>query len=173
MITSNDFLINIIRKKESYDYKFDKTKNNFNNNVKNNMIDIFQLLRKDVVIFQCMCQSISNHPNCDHFDSIQEGKFQVKCFVDSGSFHGEIHAIINTKDIEGQIIDETSHQIEDNQKKGRWLIHDTVYNGKRLNHAWAGACIMVYPEDLEKFNNKLKKYGINDNYILNGKLVEV
>ena len=55
---------------------------------------------------------ISNHPNYDHYDSIQEGSFQIKCFVPSRSFHGEIHAIINTKDIEGQVIDENAHQIE-------------------------------------------------------------
>ena len=173
MITSNDFKINILRRSQSYDYKFDKTKNTFNNNIKNNMIDIFQLERKDQIIFQCMCQSISNHPNYDHYDSIAEGSFQIKCFVPPKNFHGEIHAIINTKDMEGQLIDEDAYQMENGQLKGRWLIHDTVYNGKRLNYAWSGACIMLYPEDLEKFNNKLKKFGINNNYILNGKLEEI
>ncbi len=162
------------RKKESYDYKFDKNKNDYQNNIKNNMLDSLQLIHNGEIIFECnKVQTISNHPDYDHFDTVAPGEFQIKCFIKPITFHGEIHGIINTKDIEGQVINEDAKQLEDNHLKGRWLIHDTWYNGKRLNHAWSGACFMMYPEDLEAFNNKLKEKNVNDETIINGRLKEV
>ena len=173
MIINKDLIIYIQRFKKSHNFKYNNDLNTFSNNIKNNMQDIFQLLRKNEIIFECKCQSIANHPEFDYLDSIQEGNFQIKCFVNSGHFHGKIHAIINTKDLAGQIIDSNAYQMEDGQLKGRWLIHDTWWKGKRLIHAWSGACIMIYPESLELLNRKFRQHGVNENYILNGELKEI
>lgn len=195
MIISNDFLIKVIRKKESYDFIVDKnhiyegnrrekkfTRADFRNNIKNNMLDDIILYKNQRIyndnyahteIFRCKAQTVANYPLCDLHDTIAVGKFQLKCFIDPLNWHGEPHIIINAKDIEGQIINSDSRQWEDNQLKGRWGMHDTWYKGKRLIYAWSKACFVVYPEDLVGFNDKLRRNGIDNNYILNGEVTEI
>ena len=58
-------------------------------------------------------------------DSVAAGSFTVKCFVPPRTFHGEIHAITKTRDLDGQEIDRNAMQTtKDGYQNGRWLIHD-------------------------------------------------
>lgn len=173
MIISNDLFIDIKRFKGSHYFKFDKNKNDFENNINNNMLDIFRLFYKNISVFQCSCQTIANHPKYDYLDSLAEGNFQVKCFVPPNDYHGEIHAIINTKNLAGKIINKNSYQAGNGELKGCWLICDNVWKGRRLVYAYSKSSIIMYPENLEMFNSKLKKYGINGNYIIRGKIEEI
>ena len=58
-------------------------------------------------------------------DTVRAGNFTVKCFVPPRTFHGEIHAITKTRDLDGQEIDRNAMQTtKDGYQNGRWLIHD-------------------------------------------------
>lgn len=164
--------IRIIREKRSYDFKLNQALDTFANNIKNNLIDTILITNNNDVVFKARCQSVANYPGAFK-DTIKEGKFQVKCFVKPITMHGEIHAIINTFDIDNQSINHDSYQVENNITKGRWLIHNTFYNGKDLQYAYSAGCVMLRVKDMEEFNKCLKDLNVGANDILNGILTEV
>ena len=175
--------IQIVRKKESYDFKADPNKEgSFENNWKNNSLDIFRLYDKNnVCVFACNCQSVANYcfgdyksnGSIEYGDTIK-GKFQVKCFVEPRAFHGRIHAIINAVDLDGQPINESSMQIVDGYQTGRWLIHDkfSFKTNKDTNYAWSAGCIILASEDLRRFNKELDIHGIVSGDIIEGGVEE-
>lgn len=178
--------LEVIRKHLSYDYKYKEIEGNYLNNTKNNSLDIIRLVKNDtLILFEAKAQTVSNHPHMNHRDTIKEGTFQVKCFVQNFSFEGNrIHGLINALDLDGQAIDQYSMQkIGNGEAIGRWLIHDRFYakTGKETNYAYSGGCFIMSVKDLSRFNAILKKNGIEDfvkdgedkHYVLNGILKEV
>lgn len=166
--------IRVIREKKSYDFKLNPQLDTFANNIKNNLIDTILIVNNNEVVFKAKCQSVANYPGAFR-DTIKEGKFQIKCFVPPNSMHGEIHAIINTFDIDNQPINHNSYQVDNNITKGRWLIHDTYYTPakRESNYAYSGGCIMLRVKDMEEFNKCLKDLNVKGNDILNGIIMEV
>ena len=129
------------------------------------------------------CQSVANY-NWGEYksngatecgDTIKEGYFKVKCFVEPRGFEGEIHGIIETKDIDGQWIDHESLQTVNGYQTGRWLIHSNYSKkiGKDTNYAWSAGCLICSSDDLYSINLVLHEYGIKSGDILNGEIVEV
>lgn len=62
----------------------------------------------------------------------------MKSFVPPRTFHGEIHAISKTRDLDGQEIDRNAMQTtKDGFQNGRWLIHDRYSQklGRDTNYA--------------------------------------
>ena len=172
----NKYLIKVTRKKSSFDYKYDKSKNVYKNNIKNNSLDKLELFFDDqyIIGFNSV-QTVSNHPHFDHFDTIDKGPFRIQCFVSPRKFHGLIHGIIDAVDIEGQKIDHWSMQVEGGYQKGRWLVHDrwSFKKNRDLRNGYSGGCFILSSSDLKRFNEKLKKLLIKPGDILNGILVEV
>ena len=179
------FALKIFRSKKSYDFKADPKKpDSFSNNWKNNSLDDFVLTKNSKEIFSCKCQSVANYcfgdmsggDTVSHGDSVAEGEFTIKCFVPPRKFHGEIHAIIKTRDIDGQWIDHNAMQTANNgYQNGRWLIHDkfSFEKGADTNYAWSAGCFILSSKDLEAFNKILKKYGIKAGDEIQGILTEV
>lgn len=167
-------LIKIIRKQGSFEYKYKEQINNYQNNIKNNSLDTILIMNEGTELFSANCQTVSNHPDFKHRDTIQKGTFKIKCFVESRKFHGEIHGIIDAYDIENQKINNYSMQLENGQLKGRWLVHDKWYDKiqKDSKYAYSGGCFVLSSEDLEQFNKVLRKNKIVDNQVINGILVE-
>ena len=177
--------LKIRRYKKSYDFKADTKKpDSFSNNWKNNSLDDFVLTENSKEIFNCKCQSVANYCFGDmsggdtvkHGDSVAEGEFTIKCFVPPRKFHGEIHAITKTRDIDGQWIDRDAMQTANNgYQNGRWLIHDkfSFEKGCDTNYAWSAGCFILSSKDLEAFNTVLKKYGITAGDEIQGILTEV
>lgn len=173
------------RRKTSYSFRLDpKSPDSFSNNIKHNMEDSFCLFDDRAEIFRCPCQSVANYcfgemrksMEKDAGDTIAEGQFKVKCFVEPRSYHGEIHGIIETRDIDGQWIDrESMQEYGDGEKAGRWLIHSTWSD--RLKHdnpiAYSAGCIMLSSANLESFNRLLKAYEVKPGDIIPGEIVEV
>ncbi|GMO65875.1 MAG: hypothetical protein Ta2A_13840 [Treponemataceae bacterium] len=88
----------------------------------------------------------------------------------------EIHAIINTVDIDGQRIDHNAMQSAANgYQTGRWLIHDrySFKTGADTNYAWSAGCFIVSSGDLEAFNKMLHAYKVGCADVLSGEVVEV
>ena len=167
--------LNVVRNKISYDYKFDKQKNSYENNVKNNSKDVIVLLKDNRPIFKAFCQTTANHPEFSFGDTIRPGAFQVKCFVEHRQMHGEIHGIVNGYDLDGQKIDVFSMQVENGYQKGRWLIHDRFSFAKNrdLNNAYSGGCFIMSSTDLVRFNEALRNLGVMPGTVINGNLMEV
>jgi hypothetical protein len=171
-----EITIKVRRFKKSYDYKIDDSKNSYSNNIKNNSIDSIYLLKGQRIVYHYnKIQTISNHPNMKHSDTIAPGPFKIKCFVDLRAFEDTgIHGIFDTKDISGQYIDENSMQWDNGQYIGRFLIHSSKYKGKDLNNCYSGACfVFLESKELEKFNNIIKSLGFGPGNIINGFLQEV
>lgn len=177
--------LKIFRNKKSYDFKADPKKpDSFSNNWKNNSLDDFVLTENSKEVFSCKCQSVANYcfgdmsggDTVSHGDSVAEGEFTIKCFVPPRKFHGEIHAITKTRDIDGQWIDRNAMQTANNgYQNGRWLIHDkfAFEKGADTNYAWSAGCFILSSKDLEAFNKILKKYGIKAGDEIQGILTEV
>lgn len=177
--------IHIKRHKASYHFKADPEKpDSFSNNWKNNSLDDFILQKDGQDIFTCRCQSVANYcfgdmlpgDTVNHGDSVAEGAFTIKCFVPPRRFHGEIHAIIKTRDIDGQVIDRNAMQTtKDGFQNGRWLIHDrySAKLGKDTNCAWSAGCFILSSHDLHAFNTVLKENGIKTGDEIPGNLTEV
>lgn len=174
----------IERKKESYDYKVDpKRPSGFDNNYKNNMLDWFVFFDDKAEIARFHCQSVANYnfgdfksaDTVEYGDTIAPGYFKIKCFVEPRNFHGEIHGIIETKDIDGQWINRESVQINSSGfQNGRFLIHDkysSKYNTD-TNYAWSAGCIILSSDDLCCFNQLLKAYNVKAGDIISGEIVE-
>lgn len=173
-----NLLLRITRKSESWDYIYDNPNfNDYKNRTKNNMLDLLQLINTDTndILFECQnVQTVSNHPLMKKSDTIRSGKFQVKCFVDQGGYHTEIHGIVNAYDISGQQINEYSMQYDNGQYIGRWLIHSSYYAPlKRDTKAYSGGCFIMTTENILKFNKILKDNGIEKGNIINGELFEI
>lgn len=175
-----DIRIEVLRLFSSHDFKVDPRQNSFGNNWKNNSQDLFRLKESDggSVLFQTRCQTVSNHPGYKYGDTILEGPFRLKCFVDPRAFHGRVHGIIDAYDLEGQAIDEFSLQNDPDYpgyQNGRWLVHDrySFKIGKDTNYAWSGGCIILSSADLKNFNTKLDGLGIRKGDIVEGYLREV
>lgn len=177
--------LHIRRHKESYHFKAEPHKpDSFSNNWKNNSLDDFILQKDDQELFRCRCQSVANYcfgdmkpgDTVNYGDSIAPGDFTVHCFVPPRKFHGQIHAITRTRDIDGQWIDRNAMQTtKDGYQNGRWLIHDkfSFEKGADTNYAWSAGCFILSSKDLEAFNAVLKQHGIKTGDEIHGILTEV
>ena len=164
--------LHIIRYVESYDFKAEPDKpDSFSNNWKNNSLDDFILLNDDTELFKCKCQSVANYcfgdmlpgDTVSYGDSIAAGDFTLRCFVPPRKFHGQIHAITQTVDIDGQRIDHNAMQTtKGGYQSGRWLIHDrfSFSKGADTTYAWSAGCFILASTDLELFNQTLKAHGV-------------
>lgn len=173
------------RNKKSYDFKVNPKKpSSFENNWKNNSLDWLVLYDDEAEISRFRCQTVANYCFGDYDtadtvefgDTIREGYFKVKCFVPSRAFHGRIHGIIETRDIDGQWINRDSMQTtEDGFQNGRFLIHDrfSYKTGKDTNTAWSAGCFILSSTDLCYFNNLLNAYKVKAGDIIKGEIVEV
>ena len=166
----------IIRRKLSYDYKYDSNLNTFSNNIKNNMRDILKLIDIDTGndLFICnQVQTVANHPKMKLSDTVKIGNFQVKHFVDKRAYINDVHGIINGTDINNQSIDNYSMQQDEKRYIGRWLIHDT-FDPKlqRETSGYSGGCFIMKPDKLKQLNNILILAGIKKNDIIDGILEE-
>lgn len=176
----------IMRRKESFNFKADTHKpDSFENNWKNNSQDNLLLCDdKQDVLFSCNCQSVANYcfgendtaDTVRYGDTIAPGYFTLKCFVEPRKFHGEIHGIINTIDLDGQVINHESMQTTANGfQNGRWLLHDkfSFKIGKDTNYAWSAGCIILTSRDLQEFNETLKLLGVKPGDEIKGTIVEI
>lgn len=176
--------LKIIRHKKSYSYKINQSKDDsFQNNWANNSLDNFILLKNNTELFRCKCQSVANYcfgemataDTVQYGDSLSVGSFIIRCFVSPRNFHGEIHAITQTRDIDGQWIDHNAMQTTARGfQNGRWLIHDrySFRLGRDTTFAWSAGCIILSSVDLKTFNDRLKYHGINAGDELFANLIE-
>lgn len=172
------------RKKKSYDFKLRPNEaDSFSNNIKNNMEDTFRLFDGKCELFSCPVQSVANFCWGEQSksmqkkagDTIAEGYFKVKCFVEPRNYDGEIHGIIETKDLDGQVIDTESMQVYGNgEKAGRWLIHSTYNKEKQreASYAYSAGCLVMTRSNLEAFNKILHAYEISPGFIISGEVIE-
>lgn len=172
------------RNRHSYDYKADPNRpDGFDNNWKNNSLDLLVLFDGTETVFRCQAQTVANYCFGDmatgdrlpHGDTVAEGKFTVRCFVEPRNFHGEIHAITSTTDLDGQTIDRDAMQVSARGfQNGRWLIHDrySAKLGKDTNNAWSAGCFILSSPDLAKLNETLKKRGVKAGDEIKGEVIE-
>lgn len=175
-----DLFYKIVRYKKSYDfiysdetikkYKFSE----YRARTKNNMIDVLQLVQinaygKEKVIFRCNLQTIANHPKFYFRDTIKEGGFQLKMFVDRRKYKTDIHGIINAYDLDNQLINNKSTQWDKDHWKGRFLRHA---KGK-YKFAYSGACFVSSDEDMKEENKVLRNVNVKRHDIINGILIEI
>lgn len=176
--------IEVWRNRQSYNFKTNPNKpDGFDNNWKNNSIDQLMLLKDDKVLFCANAQTVANYCFGDmtpgdkvpHGDTVAEGEFTVRCFVESRNFHGEIHAITKTTDLDGQTIDRNAMQTTAGGfQNGRWLIHDKWSEklGKDTNYAWSAGCFILSSQDLARLNSILKKEGVKSGDEIKGEVIE-
>lgn len=176
--------LQIWRNRQSYNFKAAPAKpDSFENNWKNNSIDLLVLYDDSTLLYQCKVQSVANYcfgdqkpgDNLPHGDTVAEGKFKVRCFVEPRNFHGEIHAIICATDLDGQEINTNAMQTTaQGFQNGRWLIHDrySFRLGKDTNYAWSAGCFILSSADLEKLNSILKNEGIKAGDVISGEVLE-
>jgi hypothetical protein len=180
----NELFIRVVRKQDSYKYKFDMAKiDSWENNKANNSLDDFILFVDEARMFTSKCQTVANIPFGRYTDTIVPGPFQIKCFVENRMKYGKIHGIINTYDLDGQKIDENSVETVKGKDGApvdlmRWLIHDWQSNKpKSANYdtsvAWSAGCFVMSDNNLETFGSLLSgSYGIKPGDIINGELVD-
>ena len=165
--------IRIDRKKDSYDYKFNKTQpNSWENNYKNNMIDTLMVFEDDKKLLECQCQSVSNSPTGRYEDTIAPGKFSLKLFIEKRNYYCDVHGIVDAVDLEGEYVDFESVQ---NNDKSRWLMHDTqkvkpALRATLCTHAWSAGCFILHPVHLSMVNQILKDKGYKSGDIITGVL---
>jgi len=175
-------MINILaeRKRLSYDFKADPKKpDSFENNWKNNSLDRITIRDGENGLCCFRCQTVANYCFGDMkgalSDTVAPGSFTVKAFVEPRAFHGEIHAITRTRDLDGEWIDHNAMQINRGGfQLGRWLIHDRFsFNaGADTRYAWSAGCFVLSSADLATFNAVLRKLGVKPGDLLPGTLVE-
>lgn len=175
----------IMRKKSSYDFKANPAEpDSFSNNWKNNSQDDLILMENGHPVYQCKCQSVANYCFGDmatadsvaHGDTVAPGEFTLRLFVPPRSFHGEIHAITQTKDIDGQWIGRDAMQTTKNGfQNGRWLIHDRWSQkiGGDTNQAWSAGCFILASKDLEQLNAALRSLGLKAGDEIPGHVIEM
>ena len=176
--------LQIIRYKKSYDFRANgAAPDSFENNWKNNSLDWLVLKDEKGELFRCHCQTVANYcfgvnataDTVAYGDTIAPGTFKVRLFAAPRNFHGEIHEIIETTDLDGQRIDHNAMQTtEGGFQNGRWLIHDrwSAKLGKDSNYAWSAGCFILSSGDLIALNNLLHAYELPAGYIIAGKLIE-
>ena len=176
--------IEVWRNRQSYNFKADVNKaDGFDNNWKNNSIDQLVLLKDEKVLFHANAQTVANYCFGDmapgdklpHGDTVAEGDFTVRCFVEPRNFHGEIHAITSTTDLDGQKIDRNAMQrTDDGFQNGRWLIHDRY--SKKLGHdsnfAWSAGCFILSSADLARLNATLRGADVKAGDEIQGEVIE-
>jgi hypothetical protein len=173
-----------MRKKQSYDFKADPRKpDSFENNWKNNSLDRI-IIRDDHANLACFrCQTVANYcfgamATASTFpwgDTTAPGSFTLKAFVPPRSFHGEIHGICQTRDIDGEWIDRESMQItKGGFQNGRWLLHDRFSSSLNAdtNYAWSAGCFILSSADLISFNDLLKQLNVKPGELIPGLLEE-
>jgi hypothetical protein len=192
MKMENEFILKVERKKASYDFMFNQlhryseplTHQDFENNTKNNCIDSLTLLKNGEVIYKNdLMQTVANYPLCHVKDTINTGKFQIKCLQEPGPFFEDkynpgrikIHHIINAIDNEDQEINPLAMQNDKGITKGRWLIHSTYYPPlNKDTKAYSQGCFIFKNTDgLVKFNSILLANNINPGDIITGELIEI
>lgn len=174
----------IKRKPQSWHYKNNPQQpDSFENNWKNNSLDDFVLAdTAGNICFSCKCQSVANYCfganataiTVPHGDTVM-GKFTVKTFVPSRQFHGQIHAIINATDLDGEKIDCNAMQTTaGGYQNGRWLIHDRYSFAQKRDttYAWSAGCIILSSKDLEQFNQTLTRLNYTPGTLLSGEIIE-
>lgn len=180
-------MLNIVieRDLKSYDYKQNpKKESSFSNNWKNNMLDWLVLYDDSAEIFRCHVQSVANYnfgdfasaDTVEYGDTLHEGYFKLKLFVEPRNFHGEIHGIIETKDIDGQWIGRDSYQYNSaGFQNGRFLLHDKYSKklGHDSNYAWSAGCIICSSNDLASLNKIFKAYNCKAGDVISGEIVEI
>ena len=179
-------MLNIVveRFKKSYDYKADPNKpGSFSNNWKNNCQDWFVLYDDDCELIRVHCQSVANYnwgdyataDTVEYGDTISEGFFKMKCFVEPRGFAGEIHGITATKDVDGQWIDKNSYQTTANGfQNGRFLVHSNFskkINGD-TNFCWSAGCFVMSSDSLKALNDLLHAYNVKPGDLIDGQVVE-
>ncbi|MCL2762209.1 MAG: hypothetical protein FWD36_03245 [Treponema sp.] len=177
--------IRVERRRISYDFRADPNKpDSFANNWKNNSLDkiIIREGNTDIVYFNC--QTVANYCFGDHAtastvahgETVAPGQFTVQAFVPPRAFHGEIHAITRTRDIDGEWIDHEGMQTTiGGFQNGRWLIHDlfSFNTGSDTNYAWSAGCFIMSSAELALFNKILRTYAIKSGDLIAGLLIEV
>ena len=180
---NKEITIKVERDKLSYDFKINPKKSSFENNYKNNSLDWICIREGNKEYARFRCQTVANYcfgdnataDTVDFGDTIAPGEFFVKCFVEPRKFHGQIHGIIRTRDLDGQWINHESMQTTDKGfQNGRWLIHDRYSEkiGKDTNYAWSAGCFILASRDLEVFNKILVSFGVKPGDEIHGFLEE-
>jgi len=176
--------IRVERKRQSYDFKADPGKpDSFENNWKNNSLDTIFIRDDAVELARFRCQTVANYcfganaaaSTAAHGDTVAPGSFTIQAFVPPRTFHGEIHAITCTKDIDGEWIDRNAMQTtRGGFQNGRWLIHDrfSFKTGGDTNYAWSAGCFIMSSNDLTLFNNVLKAHNVCPGDLIPGLLEE-
>jgi hypothetical protein len=191
-MTRIDLIIKIERRKASYDFLVDKlhrysqsfTHEDYTNNTKNNCLDSLTLLNNGVAVYtNNNIQTVANYPLCHVKDTVKAGKFQIKCLQEPGAYFEDkhnpgrikIHHIINTEDLENQIINGQAMQNDLGNLKGRWLIHSTYYPPlNKDTKAYSQGCfIFKNTDDLVRFNSILIANNINPGDVISGELIDI
>jgi hypothetical protein len=168
--------IRIRRKKESHKYKRDfNKKDDWFNNDANNCLDEFILYDYETVIFTAKCQTVANLPGGIYKDTVAEGPFLMRCFVEKRNFHCEVHGICQTSTLGFEWIGNDSTTIDD---KERWLFHDDQKlkpspAGVLTRVCWSEGCFVLHKSDLDSLNEILIAYKKTSGQTIDGEVVEV
>lgn len=176
----NDLYFQVIRQKISHNYKFSdeiikkRGLNKYQANTKHNMLDFLRLCNSKEILFCCLnVQTVSNHPDMKYGDTIKQGEFKIKCFVDQRNFNTQIHGIINAYDLDDQKIDKYSMQMDCGNYIGRWLIHSSFYTPLgRDTRGYSGGCFIMSTLNMKNLNLILINNGIKSGDIIPGWLRE-
>jgi len=178
-------MLNIVIERYSKSYNFKANPNkpgSFQNNWKNNSLDWFVLYDDNAELFRAHCQSVANYNfgeqqslGSEYGDTVREGPFKMKCFVEPRAFHGEIHGICETTDMDGEIINHESMQKSGDYQLGRWLVHDRWSNKIHgdTNYAWSAGCFILSSGDLKALNVVLKSCGVKPGNIIPGNVIVI
>jgi len=170
-------MLNVIveRKKSSFDCKFNKNLNSFENNIKNNTKDILKLYQGDELLFECAVQSVANHPSVTTDNSIRAGKFEIKLFVEKRAFWNNVHGICNTTTKNGIAINENSVNAG---SPDRFLIHDKQKNKPALENtetrnAYSAGCLIIASVHMNMMNKILVNKGCKPGDVILGYVIEL
>jgi hypothetical protein len=170
----DDLHFKVTRQKASFDFKVHPGLNDFSNNWKNNSLDTLALMHGNDQVFSCKAQTVANHPgNGGQHDTVSDGTFTIRCFVDHRLFRPRIHAIIDTTDMDGEKIDHEALQYHTNGfQNGRWLIHSRFSPkvGKDTNYAWSLGCFIGSTADLDALNDMLDRFGVKPDDLISGEI---
>jgi hypothetical protein len=179
-------MINILveRRRESYDFKINPfNPGSFENNRKNNSLDFIIIRDDQIELARYRCQTVANYCfgamatalGVEHGDTIAPGSFTLKAFVLPRNFHGEIHAITETRDIDGEWVGRDAMQTtKGGFQNGRFLVHDrfSFNTNADTSFAWSAGCFILSSLDLAAFNDVLKAHNVKPGDLIHGVLVE-
>lgn len=187
----DDYLVRIVRKAKSYQYKSNPRLPDswdVGRNDQNNMLDDFIFFVGEARMLWVKCQSIANMPGARIQDSLAPGPFKLKLFVGEGPnadprlFYGRIHGIIDAFDLEGQWINGKSIQPVAGKDGApidvaRTLVHDTQKHkpsppNVETRVAWSAGCVIMTPPNLAVFGVLLDDYKLRPGDVIPGELVE-